>query len=67
MTAVSCDRCEAVYPGFCPRCRYLMDNMARWHRVALMEHERSCTQRGNCDGHVEQIYNELLNTERGNQ
>ena len=60
MSAVACDRCEVAYPGFCARCRYLMDNMARWHAVALLVHQQHCTRRGNCDSHVEELYNELL-------
>ena len=64
MNSVSCDRCEAVHPGFCDRCAYLMANMARWHRVAELEHTKHCTQRGNCGPHVEAIYNELLAAEQ---
>jgi hypothetical protein len=41
-----------------------MDNMARWHAVALLEHQQHCTRRGNCDTHVEAVYNELLGAEK---
>jgi len=64
MIAVPCDRCEAVSPGHCPRCRYLLDNMARWHRVADLEHSKHCDRLGNCGPHVEAIYQELMAAEQ---
>ena len=37
-----------------------MDNMARWHKIAEIEHGKSCTKRGNCEPHLQAMYEEMI-------
>jgi hypothetical protein len=61
-TTVPCPNCTGI--NTCPRCAYLINNMSRWHKVALAEHMKHCTQRHDHNNAVEAAY---LNTpgERG--
>lgn len=61
---VSCDRCEAVYPRFCDRCAYLMNNMRRWRKVAEQLHGETCKhperqKPTSCSAVLETIYNSI--------
>lgn len=62
MTTPKCAECQLVHPRHCDRCRYLMDNMGRWRKVAEQLHAETCTHREDhkpsiCSKHLEAIYN----------
>ena len=59
-----CDRCNDVYPRFCRRCAYLMNNMRRWRRVAEQLHAETCKHQArqvptSCSSLIEGIYNTI--------
>lgn len=62
MTQVDCPNCPPT--SFCARCAYLLNNMSRWHRVALDEHMKHCTTRHDHNAAVEAAY-EIMKGERG--
>lgn len=62
--APECDRCNDVYPGFCRRCAYLMNNMRRWRRVAEQLHAETCKHQArqiptSCSSLIEGMYNSI--------
>ena len=61
--SVPCDRCDAVHPGFCPRCDYLRQNMIRWRKVAEHIHAQSCDKKHSprdCGAYLETIYGQFF-------
>lgn len=57
--SVACDRCDAVYPSFCERCRYLMSATRAWRRVAMTAHEVHCDRKHtprDCDAYLETVF-----------
>ena len=59
-----CQNCDDLYPGFCRRCAYLMNNMRRWRRVAEQLHAETCTHQArqiptSCSTLIEGIYNTI--------
>lgn len=52
--SVECPNCTKHKA--CERCRFLIRNMNRWHKVALAEHMKHCTQRHNHDFAIEVEY-----------
>ena len=62
--APECDRCNDVYPAFCRRCAYLMNNMRRWRRVAEQLHTETCKHQTrqiptSCSTLIEGMYNTI--------
>jgi len=62
--APACENCKKVYPAFCRRCAYLMNNMRRWRRVAEQLHAETCKHQArqvptSCSSLIEGIYNTI--------
>jgi hypothetical protein len=56
---VECPKCDELTPRFCARCTYLMNNMHLWRELAMIEHVKSCTERGDHNHHIETMYGKL--------
>ncbi len=70
MNMPKCDQCAELYPGFCRRCAYLMNNMRRWRRVAEQLHAQHCThqkrqQPSSCNVVLQDMYESIDMSEIG--